>query len=63
MAYSIGNDPTRWNAANNGKAVLTSTEGMHAVRDPSIIRSPDGDKFYLLATDLNVDGTEHGWRG
>lgn len=63
MAYSIGNDPTRWKAANNGKPVLTSTKGMHAVRDPSIIRSPEGDKFYLLATDLNVDGTEHGWRG
>ncbi|KAL2858446.1 hypothetical protein BJY01DRAFT_241781 [Aspergillus pseudoustus] len=63
MAYSIGNDPTRWKAANNGHAILTSTKGMHAVRDPSIIRSPEGDKFYLLATDLNVDGVEHGWRG
>ncbi|EED22608.1 arabinosidase, putative [Talaromyces stipitatus ATCC 10500] len=63
MAYSIGNDPTRWKAANNGHVVLTSTKGMHAVRDPSLVRSLEGDKFYLLATDLNVDGTEHGWRG
>lgn len=48
MAYSIGNDPTRWNAAKNGKAVLTSTKGMHVVCGSSIIRFPDGDKFYLL---------------
>ncbi|KAL2864139.1 uncharacterized protein BJX67DRAFT_383981 [Aspergillus lucknowensis] len=62
-AYSIGNDPTRWKAANKGQAILTSTKGMHAVRDPSIVRSPEGDKFYLIATDLNVDGADYGWAG
>ncbi|MBB6476127.1 immunoglobulin-like domain-containing protein [Sphaerisporangium rubeum] len=63
MATSVGNDPTRWVAANNGQMVLQSTKGMHAVRDPSIVRSPEGDKFYLIATDLNVDGTAYGWKG
>jgi hypothetical protein len=63
MAYSVGNDATRWKAANNGQPILTSTKGVHAVRDPSLIRSPEGDRFYLLATDLNMDGVEHGWRG
>ncbi|GAM43325.1 arabinosidase [Talaromyces pinophilus] len=63
MAYSVGNDPTRWKAVNNGQPILTSTKGVHAVRDPTLIRSPEGDKFYLLATDLNVDGVEYGWRG
>lgn len=63
MAASIGNDPTSWIAVNGGQAVLESTQGMHAVRDPSLVRSPEGDKFYLIATDLNVDATEHGWAG
>jgi len=63
MAASVGNDPTRWVAVNGGHAVLESAKGMHGVRDPSIVRSPEGDKFYLIATDLNVDGRDYGWRG
>jgi hypothetical protein len=63
MAASVGNDPTRWAAVNDGHVVLRSTQGMHAVRDPSIVRSPEGDRFYLVATDLNVDGRAYGWRG
>ena len=30
------------------------------VRDPFIIRSPEGDKFYLIATDLKINGG-NGW--
>lgn len=63
MAYSVGNDGTRWKAANSGQPILTSTKGVHAVRDPSLIRSREGDRFFLVATDLNVDGVEYGWRG
>ncbi len=63
MAASVGNDATSWEAVNEGKAVLRSTMGMHGVRDPSFVRSPEGDRFYLIATDLNVDATAYGWRG
>ncbi|MGP9707709.1 immunoglobulin-like domain-containing protein [Brachybacterium sp. AOP24-D1-21] len=63
FAVSEGDDPTAWRAVNGGRAVLRSTAGMHAVRDPSIVRSPEGDRFFLVATDLNVDAPEHGWRG
>ncbi|MDG4840302.1 immunoglobulin-like domain-containing protein [Micromonospora parva] len=62
MATSIGNDATRWTAANDGQVFLQSTKGMHAVRDPSVVRSPEGDRFYLVATDLNVDGRAYGWQ-
>lgn len=62
-AVSVGNDPTHWVAVNDGAPLLTSNEGMHGVRDPSLVRSPDGEKFFLIATDLNVDATEFGWRG
>ncbi|KAF5686660.1 arabinosidase [Fusarium circinatum] len=63
MAASIGNDPLDWVAVSDGEAVLTSQFGMHGLRDPSIVRSPEGDKFYLVATDLNVDGAYYGWQG
>jgi hypothetical protein len=63
MAYSVSNDATNWIAVNNGKAYLNSTKGVQAVRDPTIVRSPEGDKFFLLATDLNVDGEDYGWQG
>ncbi|MGW3890430.1 immunoglobulin-like domain-containing protein [Micromonospora chokoriensis] len=61
-ATSVGNDATRWTAVNGGQVFLTSTKGMHAVRDPSVVRSPEGDRFYLIATDLNVDGRAYGWQ-
>jgi hypothetical protein len=58
IASSVGNDATTWIAVNDGKVVLNSTKGMHAVRDPSMVRSPEGNKFFLVATDLNVDGVD-----
>ncbi|KRF43901.1 glycoside hydrolase [Paenibacillus sp. Soil787] len=54
MASSNGNNPLNWNNLNNGKPVFTSHLGEKGVRDPSIVRSPDGDKFYMIATDLNI---------
>src|SRR5699024_9679460 len=58
-----GDDPTSWQAVNSGRAVLEATAGMRAVRDPSIVRPPEGDRFFLVVTDLNVDARERGWRG
>ncbi|CCO29136.1 hypothetical protein BN14_03140 [Rhizoctonia solani AG-1 IB] len=52
FAVSQGNDPLHWNVINNGYAVLNATLGTKGVRDPFIIRSPQNDKFYLIATDL-----------
>ena len=42
------------------KPVLTSEVGERGVRDPFIYRSPEGDTFYLIATDLSVY-TRGGW--
>jgi beta-xylosidase len=53
-ALSKGNDPLNWTELNNGRPVLRSSLGELGVRDPFILRSPDGDKFYLLATDLRI---------
>ena len=45
---------------NNLKPVLKSEVGELGVRDPFMLRSPDGDTFYLIATDLSVY-TRGGW--
>jgi beta-xylosidase len=59
-AVSRGNDPLNWTELNNGRPVLKSSLGELGVRDPFVMRSPDGDKFYLLATDLKINGGR-GW--
>ncbi|MFE9747189.1 OmpL47-type beta-barrel domain-containing protein [Saccharothrix saharensis] len=56
FAASKGNDPLSWDELNNGRPVLTSTLGEKGLRDPFLIRSHEGDKFYLLATDLKIFG-------
>ncbi|MFF4629272.1 family 43 glycosylhydrolase [Streptomyces griseorubiginosus] len=55
-ALSKGDDPLKWRELNDGKPVLTSTLGEKGLRDPFIIRSPEGDKFYQIATDLRIYG-------
>ena len=56
FAASRGNDALHWDELNGGQPALTSTLGDKGVRDPFIIRSPEGDKFYLIATDLKIYG-------
>ncbi|KJX96480.1 1,4-beta-xylanase like protein [Zymoseptoria brevis] len=61
FAASNGNDALSWTELNGGKPALTSTEGTTGVRDPFIMRSQDGSRFYLLATDLSIgSGTSFG---
>ncbi|NLB48265.1 MAG: glycoside hydrolase family 43 protein [Erysipelotrichia bacterium] len=45
---------------NDLKPVLSSAVGERGVRDPFICRSPEGDTFYLIGTDLSVY-TRGGW--
>ena len=51
-ATSEGNTALDWNATNDGEPMFTSTEGSTGLRDPSIVKSPYGDKYYMVATDL-----------
>ncbi|MFE0948455.1 family 43 glycosylhydrolase [Streptomyces mutabilis] len=53
-ALSRGNDALHWRELNAGKPVLTSTIGEQGLRDPFVIRSPEGDRFYMIATDLRM---------
>ncbi|MDN4464805.1 immunoglobulin-like domain-containing protein [Microbacterium aurantiacum] len=62
LAASRGNDALAWNTLNDGEPLFSSTLGTQGLRDPFIIRSPEGDRFYMLATDLKIDGLPGGFR-
>ncbi|OAL56400.1 hypothetical protein IQ07DRAFT_5969 [Pyrenochaeta sp. DS3sAY3a] len=61
LAASTGNNALSWTELNNKQPILRSTQGTKGLRDPFVIRSHEGDKFYLLATDLSIgSGTSWG---
>ncbi len=59
--FAVSKDGLNWTELNNRYPVLISTLGDRAVRDPYIIRSNEGDRFYLIATDLDASGGD--WTG
>jgi len=59
--FMVSQDGRDWQALNNADPVLVSTVGEKGVRDPFILRTPDNEKFYLIATDLSINLTHHDW--
>jgi hypothetical protein len=60
MYLSEGNDAHSWkqlttNGTREGGAILRSNVGTKGVRDSHLIKSVDGSKYYLIATDLQVN--------
>jgi beta-xylosidase len=60
FAASRGNNALKWDELNNGQPTLESTAGTLGLRDPFLIRSPEGDRFFLIATDLSI-GRNGNW--
>jgi hypothetical protein len=58
--FALSQDGRHWNALNDAQPVLVSTVGEKGVRDPYLLRSHDGKRFYLLATDLSIN-LNHDW--
>ena len=58
--FASSEDGLNWEDLNYNEPVITSTLGEKGVRDPFIIRSPEGDKFYMIATDLKINNG-NGW--
>ncbi len=52
--FSVSDDAVSWTRLNGNEPILTSSMGTTGLRDPNIVRSPEGDKFYLIATDLHI---------
>lgn len=53
--FGLSPDGRNWEALNSAQPVLVSPLGEKGVRDPFIIRSRDGKKAWLLATDLSIN--------
>jgi hypothetical protein len=60
QAATTGNDFFTFTPVNGGQPVITSTTDTRGLRDPYILRSKDGDKYYMVATDLCI-GCGTGW--
>lgn len=58
--FAVSEDGLRWRDLNNSEPVLLSNLGEKGVRDPAIIRSADGKRFHILATDLRI-ASRKGW--
>jgi len=58
--FGLSNDGQRWEALKGGEPVLVSNLGEKGARDPYLLRSNDGHKFYVLATDLSIN-RNHDW--
>lgn len=52
--FAISEDGLNFKDMNNGKPVLVSGVGEKGVRDPYLYRSYEGDRFFLIATDLSI---------
>jgi GH43 family beta-xylosidase len=59
--FALSRDGRAWKTLNPHRPALVSKLGDKGVRDPFLIRSPDGRKTYLLATDLAIH-RKPGWR-
>ena len=59
--FALSEDAATWSDLRpSGRPVLSSDKGDRGVRDPWIVRAPEGDKFYLIGTDLNIN-RRGGW--
>ncbi|WP_327313131.1 glycoside hydrolase family 43 protein [Streptomyces sp. NBC_01235] len=58
--FSHSTDGLNWSDLNGGGMTLRSTVGTRGVRDPSLVRSPDGSRYWIIATDLCI-GCGQSW--
>lgn len=61
--FSISEDGLNWSELNGGNAVLTSDIGESGLRDHFIAHAPEGDKYYMIATDLSIYHNAGNWAG
>lgn len=54
--FAVSKDGLHWTDLNDGNPILISTMGEKGLRDPFIMRSAEGDRFFVIATDLKING-------
>ena len=52
--FAVSEDGLIFKDMNQGTPVLVSTVGEKGVRDPYLYRSKEGDRYFLIATDLSI---------
>ncbi|WP_127473156.1 immunoglobulin-like domain-containing protein [Microbacterium sulfonylureivorans] len=57
QAATSGNDFFSFAPVNGGAPTIVSTADTTGLRDPYVIRSAEGDKYYMIATDLCIGCT------
>lgn len=56
-------DGLHWNKLNDNQPVLANLGGDLGVRDPHLVRAPEGDKYWIIGTDLHAEGGGAGGSG
>ena len=59
--FAVSEDGRHFTDMNDGKPVIRSTVGEMGLRDPYMYRSPEGDRFFIVATDLSIYN-RGGWK-
>lgn len=62
ISFAVSSDGFSWNTLNNRKPVIVSGLGTKGLRDPFLLRSAEGDRFYLIATDLCIAADGDWWK-
>ena len=53
--FAVTKDGRTWEALKDGQPALVSKLGEKGVRDPYLLRSHDGKRYFLLGTDLSIN--------
>lgn len=54
--FARSKDGLFWEDINGGKPVIISHTGTGGVRDPFLVRHPKTGRYYIIATDLKIEG-------
>lgn len=61
--YGYSEDGLHWEKLNDNAPILQNLAGDLGVRDPHLVRSPEGDKYWIIGTDLHAEGGGAGGSG
>ncbi|QOC24463.1 family 43 glycosylhydrolase [Microbacterium hominis] len=61
--FGHSTDGLHWSKLNDDKPILANLAGDLGVRDPHLVRSPEGDKYWIIGTDLHAEGGGAGGSG
>ena len=61
--FGYSEDGLHWSKLNDNQPVLANLGGDLGVRDPHLVRSADGDKYWIIGTDLHAEGGGPGGSG